>query len=107
MCKRGTVIVVQGIFRLAPNDRDQFIAESLETQRISRAETGCLEYVFAVDPCDPERVVLSELWESQADLDAHAAALTERRRAEAEAGHQRVEPLSRDVRFYEAELIER
>ena len=41
----------------------------------SRAEQGCIEYVIAADPVDPGRAVLFERWASQADLDAHLAAL--------------------------------
>ena len=39
--------------------------------RDSRAEAGCLEYVFAADPLDPARVVLSERWESMDLLQQH------------------------------------
>ncbi len=41
--------------------------------RSSRQEEGCLEYVMACDPLDPERVVLSERWESMEDLQHHLA----------------------------------
>jgi hypothetical protein len=41
----------------------------------SRAERGCIEYVIAADPVDPGRAVLFERWETQADLDAHGAAM--------------------------------
>jgi len=43
--------------------------------RISRGEDGCLEYTFAADPLEPDRVILFERWESQAALDAHIAAI--------------------------------
>ncbi len=42
--------------------------------RTSRGEDGCLEYTFAADPLEPNRVILFERWESQAALDAHLAA---------------------------------
>ena len=97
-----TMIVVQGVFRFAAGDRDRYLAESVETQRISRAEQGCLEYVLAADPVEPDRVVLSERWETRADLDAHVAALTERRQREAEAGATPITPLSRELAFLDA-----
>jgi quinol monooxygenase YgiN len=96
------MIVVQGVFQVAPEDRTRYLTESLDTQRISRAEAGCLEYVLAADPVEPDRVVLSERWATRADLDAHLKALMARREAEAEAGATPITPLHRDVSFFEA-----
>ncbi len=95
------MIIVQGVFQVAANERDRFLAESLELQKISRAETGCIEYVFAADPLDGERVVLSERWATQADLDAHIKGLIERRATSGNAS-EAVTPLSRDVKFFDA-----
>lgn len=100
------MIVVQGVFRVAPEDRERFLAESVETQRISRAEPGCVEYAIAADPVEPDRVVLTERWERRTDLDAHIEALTARRRAAAEAGATPLRPVSRDVAFFEATPID-
>ena len=36
-------------------------------------ETGCQEYVFSPDPNDDNRIMLYELWDDQAALDAHFA----------------------------------
>ena len=60
------MIVVQGVFRVHEAERERYLAESAETQRISRSEPGCLEYVLAADPLDAQRVVLSERWSSRA-----------------------------------------
>lgn len=96
------MIIVQGVFQIASEDREQYLAETLKTQGISRAEQGCIEYVFAADPVDDGRVVLSERWETRSDLEAHIAAMTARIEAEPEGGPQRVKPLSREVSFFEA-----
>ncbi len=95
------MIVVQGVFRVAEQDREAFLAQSIETQEISRGEKGCIEYVFAADPLDPGRVVLSERWQTREDLDAHLAALAARRE-DAAADDDRVTPLSREVVFLDA-----
>lgn len=100
------MIIVQGVFELSVDDCETFIAESLETQRISRAEDGCIEYVFAIDPVVAGRIVLSERWESRAHLDAHLVALFARREVEAEAGATPLAPNSRTVTFYEATQVE-
>lgn len=100
------MIIVQGEFEVAPEDRETFLAESVETQQISRAEPGCIEYVFANDPLHTNRVVLSERWESRADLDAHLTALFVRRNIAAKSGATRLAPISSVVSFFEASSIE-
>jgi quinol monooxygenase YgiN len=64
-------VIVQGVFVVEPGERDQFIEASIEGMRASRAEAGCLEYVFAADPLDPARIALSERWESMDLLQQH------------------------------------
>ena len=66
-----TYVIVQGMFVVEPGERDRFIEASIEGMRASRAEAGCLEYVFASAPLDPGRVVLSERWESMELLQQH------------------------------------
>ena len=70
------VIIVGGRFEVDPEQRDAFLAERHEIMRTSRNEDGCLEYTFAADPLEPDRVILFERWESQATLDAHLAAIS-------------------------------
>ena len=68
------MVIVGGWFEVDPSERDTFVEQRIEAMVRSRAEHGCIEYVIAADPVDPGRAVLYERWESQADLDAHAAA---------------------------------
>jgi quinol monooxygenase YgiN len=67
------MVIVQGVFSVDPNERDRFVEASIEGMRSSRQEEGCLEYVMAADPLDPERAVLSERWESMGHLEQHLA----------------------------------
>lgn len=67
------IVIVQGVFTVDPNERDRFVETSVEGMRSSRQEEGCLEYVMAADPLDPERAVLSERWESMEHLNQHLA----------------------------------
>jgi quinol monooxygenase YgiN len=71
--RRMSEVIVQGVFSVDPNERDRFVEASVEAMRSSRQEQGCLEYVMAADPLDPERVVLSERWESMDHLQQHLA----------------------------------
>jgi quinol monooxygenase YgiN len=66
-------VIVQGTFSVDPKERDRFVETSVDAMRSSRQEEGCLEYVMAADPLDPERVVLSERWESMDHLQQHLA----------------------------------
>lgn len=67
------IVIVQGAFSFDPKDRDRFVETSVAAMRTSRDEEGCLEYLIAADPLDPERAVLSERWESMEHLNRHLA----------------------------------
>jgi quinol monooxygenase YgiN len=75
------MLILTGPFELAPEDRDAFLASRVEGMRTSRAEQGCLAYVFSADPLEPGRVLLFEQWETEEDLAAHAAAMQAARKA--------------------------
>ncbi len=97
------MIIVQGIFRVDPTTRDQYLAQTIEQMRYCRTEQGCQEYVIAADPVEADRVILSERWDTIDDLQAHSAALTRRREEAAAAGTApTLGPLSREIIVYEA-----
>ena len=52
---RMAIVIVQGVFLIDPNERDRFVETGVDAMRSSRQEEGCLEYVLAADPVDPER----------------------------------------------------
>jgi quinol monooxygenase YgiN len=91
------VIIVGGRFEVEPHQREEFIASRHDLMRASRAEAGCLEYAFSADPIEPNRVILFERWEAQADLDAHLSGM----RAGTPPGDE-VKPTSISVVFYDA-----
>jgi quinol monooxygenase YgiN len=90
-----TEVIVQGVFVVDPQDRARFIEASIEGMRASRAEEGCVEYVFAADPLEPDRVVLSERWESMELLRQHLSGQASR-----PAG-DRPAPTSAEIIIYE------
>ena len=75
------MLIVTGTFEVAPEDRAAFLRGREEAMRTSRAEDGCLDYVFAADPIEPGRVILFEQWESEEALAAHIAAMRAARAA--------------------------
>ena len=91
------MVIVGGWFTVDPGERDAFVAGQADAIRRSRAEQGCIEYVIAADPVDPGRAVLFERWESQADLDAHAAAARQAPKSDAPS----VVPTAMSIRVYD------
>ena len=89
-------VIVQGAFSIDPKERDRFVETSIEGMRLSREEPGCLEYVIAADPLDPQRAILSERWESMDHLHRHLA-----RQKDAARPPDRPVPRSADITFYE------
>lgn len=67
--------IIAGVFEVDPADRDTWLASRTALVRRSRAEAGCITYVFAPDPLEPGLVQLFERWESEEALDAHRQVL--------------------------------
>jgi len=68
-------MIVAGTFDVDPARREEFLRGQDEMMRRSRAEPGCVAYVFSADPIEAGRVHLFERWESKEALGAHLAAL--------------------------------
>ena len=94
-------VIVQGVFVVEPGERDRFIQASVQGMQASRAEPGCLEYVFAADPLDPGRVVLSERWESMELLHQHLRGPASR------PAEGRPSPTSAEIIIYEVAAASR
>jgi quinol monooxygenase YgiN len=95
--QRMPMVIVQGVFSVDPNERDRFVQMSIESMQSSRQEDGCLEYVMAGDPLDPERVVLSERWESMDHLQQHLS----QQRSTPPGGEARPVPRSAEITLFE------
>jgi quinol monooxygenase YgiN len=67
------MIVLIGHFRL-PADKVEAAHEPMaKVVAGTRAEAGCIKYAYAPEPGDPGLFHVSEVWDSQAALDAHFA----------------------------------
>jgi quinol monooxygenase YgiN len=64
------MIIVSGRIYVRPGRRDAFLAASLEAVQTARRSSGCLDFVVAADPVEPDRVNVYEHWESEAQLEA-------------------------------------
>ena len=67
------MIVVAGALRVQSGDRDRYLAAVAEVTAQARRAPGCLDFVQAPDPLDPERIVILERWQSDEDLERFRA----------------------------------
>ncbi len=65
------MVIVAGWMQLDAKDRDAFLELKREATLATRAEKGCIEYVFTPDPFEPGRARVFERWETLADQEAH------------------------------------
>jgi quinol monooxygenase YgiN len=63
------VIIVAGTLRVAAGNRERYLTAVADVAVQARRAPGCLDFVQAADPLDPERINIYERWESDADLD--------------------------------------
>ena len=55
---------------MRPERRAAFLAASSEAVKLARRSAGCLDFVVAADPIEPDRVNVYEQWVSEAALAA-------------------------------------
>ncbi|MGZ0229227.1 MAG: putative quinol monooxygenase [Acidimicrobiales bacterium] len=64
-------VIISGKIKLDPSKRDAFMAATTPLMDATRAEDGCLEYVFTRDTHDDGLVRLFEMWDSADNLGPH------------------------------------
>jgi quinol monooxygenase YgiN len=62
------VIIVAGELRLDPDLRDAFLDAVADVTPLARGTAGCLDFVQAADPVEPDRINVFERWESDEAL---------------------------------------
>jgi autoinducer 2-degrading protein len=66
------VFVVGVEFTIAPGQREAFLVEMIRNAEVSRSvEAGCRQFDVCVDPSEPDRVVLYEVYDDRAAFDVH------------------------------------
>ena len=63
------MIIVSGRIYVTPGRRDAFVATSRDAVVEARLAPGCLDFVVAADPVEPDRVNVYEQWETEAELE--------------------------------------
>ncbi|AOG00779.1 antibiotic biosynthesis monooxygenase family protein [Blastomonas sp. RAC04] len=67
------MIVIAGFYRFPVDQLDAVKPAMAQMIELSRAEPGCGHYAFAHDVVEPGLVRVSESWQDEAALKAHAA----------------------------------
>jgi quinol monooxygenase YgiN len=63
------VIIIAGTLTLPAEDRERYLAAVADVARSARQAPGCLDFVQAPDPLDPERINIFERWASDEDVE--------------------------------------
>ena len=71
------MLIVAGTGYVDPDHRDALLQGLAPALRRARTAPGCLDYVVAADPIEPDRVNIYERWESEPHLTAHLAAVAD------------------------------
>jgi quinol monooxygenase YgiN len=60
------MVIVSGTIYVRPGKREAYLAASMEAVGAARSSPGCLDFVVAADPIEPDRINVYEQWESEA-----------------------------------------
>ena len=64
-------IVIAGTVDVDPEQRDDALRAGEPHMKATRAQAGCLDYVWSADPLVPGRIYVFERWADRASLEAH------------------------------------
>ena len=64
-------IIIAGTIDVAPEKLEACAEAAKSLMEPTRAQKGCLDYVFTADPIVPGRLTVYERWEDEASLKAH------------------------------------
>lgn len=67
------MILIELVFAAAADSREDVVELARRTTAATLEENGCIIYRFATDVDEPDRFVLTELWEGEEDLKVHFA----------------------------------
>ncbi len=67
------MILIAGTVDVDPDQRDAALEAGRPHMEATRAQKGCVDYVWSADGLVPGRIYVYERWESQEALEAHFA----------------------------------
>ena len=63
------MIIIAGYLRTAAGDRSRYLDAVADVAVLARRAEGCLDFVQAADPLDPERIHIFERWATDEDVE--------------------------------------
>ena len=63
------MIIIAGSLRVAADDRSRYLVAVADVALLARQAEGCLDFVQAADPLDPERIHIFERWATDEDVE--------------------------------------
>jgi quinol monooxygenase YgiN len=64
------MVIVAGHITVKPEERESYLAGSMQVVEAGRAAAGCFDFALSADLLDPGRINIFERWESQAAVEA-------------------------------------
>ena len=64
------MVIVAGHIRVAPDQRDAYLATCVDVVQQARVAAGCLDFAISADLAEPSRINIFERWESRAAVEA-------------------------------------
>ncbi|WP_406059413.1 putative quinol monooxygenase [Micromonospora sp. NBC_00860] len=64
------MLIIAGSLRVEPETRDAYLSGCGPVIARARATAGCLDFLLAADPLEPDRIHVYERWESAEQLAA-------------------------------------
>ncbi|MEU4527794.1 antibiotic biosynthesis monooxygenase [Micromonospora ureilytica] len=64
------MLIIAGSLRVEPGTRDAYLSGCGPVIAQARATAGCLDFLLAADPLEPDRIHVYERWESPEQLAA-------------------------------------
>ncbi|MDG4808073.1 antibiotic biosynthesis monooxygenase [Micromonospora sp. WMMD1120] len=64
------MLIIAGSLRVDPAAREGYLADCATVITQARATPGCLDFLLAADPLEPDRIHVYERWESPERLAA-------------------------------------
>jgi quinol monooxygenase YgiN len=65
------MILISGTVDVDPERRDEALVAGRPHMEATRAQKGCVDYVWSADPLVPGRIYVYERWETPEDLALH------------------------------------
>jgi len=65
------MLIIAGTITLPPDKVDEAMALAGPFCELVRAEPGCRDYLFTINPHEPGELRLFEIWDDQASLEVH------------------------------------